>query len=271
MPFTLAHNAAVLPFLRHPLVPIALVAGAMAPDLPYFVMLKPSSVGWLSALLSGVQSHQFTHILDVGLPLALVLAAFLWVVDRPIRWALGTHWFPEQTKPVGPAPSWAHPVLWTFLSLLIGLLTHLIWDSFTHSTGWVVRHVPVLALEPVPDLPLYRILQHVSTLAGLTVLILWHRHRRRIAVPTHEPRDCTYQKVRTILLAFILLGPAALMAARAMPLAPAVHDYLSAEMFFQVVILRGGAGLLVAALLYGLAWHTVSATYTGPGPAVQNH
>lgn len=156
----------MLPSLRQPLVPIALVAGAMAPDLPYFLIVKPSSAGWLSALLSGIQSHQFTRMLSVGLPLALVLAAFLWVLDRPIRWALPAPWFPEQEQPRTPSPIWALPALWTFLSLLIGLLTRLIWDSFTHSTGWVVRHVSMLALEPVPDLPLFRILQHASTWRG---------------------------------------------------------------------------------------------------------
>ncbi|MEI5672079.1 MULTISPECIES: DUF4184 family protein [unclassified Nocardioides] len=37
MPFTLVHPAAVLPLVRTPLVPSALVLGSVAPDLPYFV------------------------------------------------------------------------------------------------------------------------------------------------------------------------------------------------------------------------------------------
>lgn len=37
MPLTLTHPAIVLPLARGPLVPSALVIGAMAPDLPYFV------------------------------------------------------------------------------------------------------------------------------------------------------------------------------------------------------------------------------------------
>ncbi|MDO5745939.1 MAG: hypothetical protein Q4P23_15910 [Micrococcaceae bacterium] len=67
--------------------------------------------------------------------------------------------------------------------------------------------------------------------------------------------------MRTIVLAVVLFGPAAIMALRALPMAPAVHDYLSAELFLQVVILRGGAALMVAALLYGLAWHAMAMTY----------
>ncbi|WP_277682019.1 DUF4184 family protein, partial [Saccharomonospora azurea] len=33
----MSHPAAVLPLLRRPFVPAALVAGAVAPDLPYFL------------------------------------------------------------------------------------------------------------------------------------------------------------------------------------------------------------------------------------------
>ena len=37
MPFTASHPAAILPFLRTPLPASALVAGSIAPDLPYYV------------------------------------------------------------------------------------------------------------------------------------------------------------------------------------------------------------------------------------------
>ena len=39
MPFTLAHPAAVLPFARTKLVFSALIAGALAPDVGYFLTL----------------------------------------------------------------------------------------------------------------------------------------------------------------------------------------------------------------------------------------
>jgi len=45
MPFTLAHPAAVLPLFRGPLVPAALVVGAVAPDLPYFLRATGVPVG----------------------------------------------------------------------------------------------------------------------------------------------------------------------------------------------------------------------------------
>lgn len=40
-------------------------------------------------------------------------------------------------RPIGP--------LWlTVLSLLIGIWSHVLWDSFTHSDGWFVQHVSIL-------------------------------------------------------------------------------------------------------------------------------
>jgi hypothetical protein len=43
MPFTASHVAAVLPLVRTPLLPSALVVGSMVPDLPYFLPLPLTS------------------------------------------------------------------------------------------------------------------------------------------------------------------------------------------------------------------------------------
>ncbi len=63
------------------------------------------------------------------------------------------------------------------ISILLGALTHLVWDSFTHRTGWFYHHwgllremvhVPVLG-----TLPYYKVLQHASTVLGIVILVLW--------------------------------------------------------------------------------------------------
>ena len=170
MPFTLAHPAAVLPFLREPFVPIALVAGAMAPDLPYFAMVSSTSDAWYEPILNGGNSHDFAQILSVGLPLALVLCGFLW------------------------------------------LFTHIAWDAFTHSHGWVVQQLPFLGTEIISGFPIYRILQHLSTLAGLLIMLLWYLKRLKATpVPIHEQRT---QRValRATLVGALLLVPTMLVA-----------------------------------------------------------
>jgi hypothetical protein len=64
--------------------------------------------------------------------------------------------------------------------------------------------------------------------------------------------------VRAILLAVILLVPAASAAFLGLGVAPAIEDAASAEVFLQVMILRGGTAALGALAIYSLAWHAGS-------------
>ena len=260
MPFTLAHAAAVLPFVRQPLVPLALVAGAMAPDLPYFLMLPPSRHGRFASILNGVNSHDFTQILSVGLPLALVLAGFLWLVREPVRWALPKSWVPANPARTGRRPTSARIVLWTFYSLMLGLLTHLVWDSFTHSSGWVVQQLPFLGVSPVGSIPLFRILQHGSSIVGLGILVIWYLKRRKTSGTFENAGELRSRYVRTLMLAMFLLVPAetAVFVGLGQDVVPVVEDPASAEVFLQIVIRQSGAGAMMALAAYGVAWHVIA-------------
>ncbi len=227
----------------------------MAPDLPYFVMLKPTGDRWYASLLSGISSHGFTQILTVGLPLALVLAGFMAFVDRPVRWALPESWVPQRSALRTRPPTRAHLVLWTFHSLLIGLLTHLVWDSFTHSSGWVVQQFPFLSQEPFAGIPIFRLLQHGSSLAGLAILVLWYRRQAWTARACGRENRPKNQRMRIVLLVLACVVPAAAAAVLGRAATPVVEDAASAELFLQVVILRGGAALIAALAVYGVAWH----------------
>jgi hypothetical protein len=66
---------------------------------------------------------------------------------------------------------WLRTVLVLLLSVLVGIATHLAWDSFTHP-GWVVDHLPVLRVQLGPLL-VQKWLQHASTVAGLLVVAVW--------------------------------------------------------------------------------------------------
>src|SRR4051812_20559570 len=76
MPFTLAHPAAILPLLRHPFVPAALVAGSMAPDLPYFLraagITSTRAGDWHEPFLNATHTHSLS-----GLPTNLLYAVAL--------------------------------------------------------------------------------------------------------------------------------------------------------------------------------------------------
>ena len=251
MPFTLAHPAAILPFMRQPFVPIALIAGAMAPDLPYFLKLPVNGGGWYESLFERNNTHDMAQILTFGLPLAIILAGFLWLVVEPMRWATPDKWLPNHKK-LGRDPSAARVALWIFYSLMVGLFTHIAWDSFTHASGWVVQQLPFLSSEVIAGIPLFKILQHGSTLAGALILIIWYLERLK-ANPAKNPRT-QGNGVRLALLAAVLIIPAAITAG----LALANETATGAASVLWTGITYGGMGLLISLTVYGAIWQLIA-------------
>lgn len=171
MPFTLAHPAAVLPLARRPLVPAALVAGALSPDVPYVLPLRRSADAWYEPVVNATTTHGWPGALTVAVPTAAVLLGLWLLVRAPARTLLE-----RDGRPAGestPAPGIAARGAWVAVSLMLGVLTHVLWDSFTHGDGAVVQHVSWLREPLVGDVPAGRVLQHLSTAAGLLVLAVW--------------------------------------------------------------------------------------------------
>ena len=184
MPFTLAHPAAVLP-LRKKLVFSALVIGAMAPDFHYFLGLH----------VDAETSHSIAGAFYFCLPVAL---ATLWLFHRVLKLPM-----------ISLAPEWHQARLARFavpfrfgpgkrfvmvlLSLLAGTFSHLLWDSFTHGRGWVVKQFPVLSNLVLQRLdggrPIYVFLQHGSTLAGMAILAITYRRWAEKASPQAVAAD----------------------------------------------------------------------------------
>jgi len=85
------------------------------------------------------------------------------------------------------------------VALLIGLVSHVAWDSFTHPSGLVVTHWPTLSTA-VLGVPLFKVLQHTSSAFGLTAIALfvWHRYRDHLLAHT----------VRALTIAVVICVPA---------------------------------------------------------------
>ena len=164
-----------MPFRRLRLIPSAVVVGAMAPDFEYFLRFAPT----------GGFGHTFAGAFLLSLPLALlVLCAFHLLVKAPLiellpdpwRLRLGVHKKKFRFGGVGR-------FLLIAVSALTGIATHIVWDSFTHRFMWPVSHWAFLRVRiHVPVLgaiPLFRVLQHASTVAGVVVLCVfvtnWYR------------------------------------------------------------------------------------------------
>lgn len=199
MPLTFAHPAAVVPLMRGPLVPTALVAGALAPDMPYFLRSLPipvSAQSWWEPFFNATTTHSWPGILSVAMPLALVLFLGLAACVRPGLWALPTTPPPQSAARTSRAAWW----LWVGASLAIGVLSHVAWDSFTHSDGWFVENVAWMRTEAFGSLTWARLLQHLSTAFGLTVIavVVWRR-RETWLVSTDTARRARFLRVAAVL------------------------------------------------------------------------
>lgn len=169
MPFTLAHPAAVLPLrgVRH-LRTAPLILGAMVPDLPIYL---PGGFGRHMPI-----THNLAHSFTIDLLLGYLSLAVLCILQRPLTALLS----PRARALCRRALSgFRRPVEWAWAAaaLLIGIWMHLLWDSFTHERGWVVRRVAALS-APLTFGPyngtVYHALQYLSSVIGLCVLVLWY-------------------------------------------------------------------------------------------------
>lgn len=177
MPFTLSHAAAVLPAVRGDgggrgrLVPAVLVAGSFAPDMTYYaasVLPGTMELGYFTHSLRGV----FT--VDVFITWALV---GLWLLLRePLVALLPRAWQGRVGALVrcGAPRGRFQPslVLWWYVSAVLGALTHVVWDAFTHPDRWGMRMFPVLG-RAFAGAPLYWYLQYGSSLVAAVVIAVF--------------------------------------------------------------------------------------------------
>lgn len=211
MPFTLSHPAAVLPLMRRPFVPAALVAGAVAPDVPYFLtrlgVSETSSQDWYGPLLNATETHSFDAGLLVDLPLAVVLVAAHRMLRAPVTALLPSGLrLPEPERVPGLRAKVRYTV-WLLVSALIGIASHLAWDSFTHGDGFLVTHVEVLRASALGGLTVARLLQYASTAFGLAAVGL-HLRRRRDRLRSQDGTVARLGPVmRWSVVALLVLSP----------------------------------------------------------------
>jgi hypothetical protein len=209
VPFTLAHSAAALPFCRSPLIPSALIIGTMAPDFEYFLRLSPS-IGY---------GHTLTGAIVLTLPLGTLVLWLFQISVKPLAVSLMPRGlqsrlidFPVPFRFFGGA---RFSII--LLSLLLGIATHLAWDSFTHAHSWLTQHWSFLrelsTLPIVGPVPHYKILQHLSTLLGLAALCTWFAHWYGETPPSPVPPQPALRRFSASRKLFIITQIAVISAA----------------------------------------------------------
>lgn len=236
MPLTPAHAAAAWPLHRvFPRLPLApLVVGTVAPDLEYFYRLAPS----------GGFGHTALGLLVFCLPVGLAV----WLIFRTtVRPAVLGLLPPGLARAVGPDD--AHPVA-AAGAILIGALSHVAWDSFTHAGGWGVRHLPLLA-ETVSiaglQLAWFKVLQHGSTVVGLTLVAVWARRwigGRPAAARRYEPE--AGRRAARIVATLLAIGTTSALLNGLRGMSEGVATTLG------YAVVGGMASLVVALVAFGI-------------------
>lgn len=242
MPFTLSHPAAAVPLKRFGFNVPALVVGSMSPDFIYILKLAPK-IGY---------THTLPGLFTFCLPASWVVLLLYQLLQRPL-----TALVPGPMHDPAPiARAGFKGIALVTLSILVGACTHIVWDGFTHETGWMAAFWPALnrtALDLGFDhVSLARLLHHASSLVGGAWLAL--QIKRRLAQAWDMEADCP--------------GCRSLVPASAILVASAGLGWLYAWMRLRPILdydqvremmLRGmaasGAALILLLLLYSLAWH----------------
>lgn len=171
MPFTFSHPAIVLPlsYLPKRWVSITgLVIGSMVPDFEYFLRMRVKSI----------YSHTWPGLFWFDLPLGLLLVFVyqILVKDRLIQhlpMVLNQRF--SRFRGVDKTGSLLQYFFVVTVSVLIGAVSHIVWDGFTHANGYFVMLVP--SLSNTVQLGqhrvfIYKAFQHGSTIIGAIVIIL---------------------------------------------------------------------------------------------------
>lgn len=190
MPFTISHTAAVLPFahfLRRWRLLSAAIIGSMIPD---FDVLLPVQ-------LQRYDTHGLPALFTFCLPFGLLWYWLFQLHIKPATYELMPDRLHEYWR-VDARPARLRQLrqwLYAAIGVLLGAVTHLMWDSFTHENARGVRMLSVfdgLGLTVAGySLTWYRSLQHVSSVVGLLFVVwfIWrdvHRATARAAAPARR-------------------------------------------------------------------------------------
>jgi hypothetical protein len=169
MPWTFVHPAAVLAFRkyfanRHLFG--ALVVGSISPDFGYYV----------GCFGMATTAHTLPGLLIVCLPTGLALLVLIRILHRPVANLLPQpHRQAILSLPLMPQLGSPMTVLYISAAIILGAVTHNIWDSFTHRAGYVVARWSPLQMPAfmlgTKTFWVFEVLQHASTTIGLIIVV----------------------------------------------------------------------------------------------------
>lgn len=205
MPFTISHPAIILPLykkLNKYFNLTGLVLGSMAPDFEYFINFRPY----------GTMGHTLLGFFYFNLPLCFLIAyIFHFIVKRPLILNMISpidKWFYNYAYSKWNLKSFKEIAIFVYSSL-VGMISHVLWDSFTHNNSFFVNKFSILNIYIKIsnfNIPVYKFLQHGSTILGFIVLLLCLRNiRSNTKIESYLVKRKFVYSIRILIITFVVV------------------------------------------------------------------
>jgi anti-anti-sigma factor len=182
MPFTLSHPSIVMPLAKTglKLSMTGLVMGSMVPDFEFLLQMAESkniSNTWYGIFLFSIPATiLFSFLFHNYVRNSLINSLPDFYKSRFVQFS-SFNWNNYFKKNIAVV----------FISILIGIASHIAWDSFTHYNGYMVELIPWLSKNVVVvnfETPIYEVLQVVFSIIGLIMV-----HLQIMSIPKNHSAD----------------------------------------------------------------------------------
>ncbi|MBD3317547.1 MAG: DUF4184 family protein [Chitinivibrionales bacterium] len=254
MPLTISHAAAAVPLRRFRLPTSALIFGTMVPDFEFFLRMNHERV----------IGHTPIGLLLFCIPVGLLgLVIFHNLLKHPLL-SLLPHKHQAKLLPVAQQFSFFPPRRFgaIVLALLIGAVSHILWDSFTHEGSWFVERLALLRVPLLTigerSLKVCDFLQHGSSAIGFAILVLAYRKWYLQTPKAPEPARPLFSR-STRLAVFGGMSGFACIGGLAYGFAalPGHTDLDVAQTFIATTVVCSVSAFLAAWIAYSVIWHTL--------------
>ncbi|MFG0263384.1 MAG: DUF4184 family protein [Novipirellula sp. JB048] len=265
MPFTVTHIAAAIPVAwvcRWRLPFSALAIGCVIPDIAAFY---PE---WVDYRATHSVHGVLTHCLPLGVAFYYLYQSLL---KRPLAdllpRSLSERLWPWLDKPIDFSIT---AILSVILCVVLGAVTHVFWDSFTHGGRWGVQQFPILRTAALEwngrDIAWYSVLQHLSSLILLPPLVLGF-----LLWVGRQPRDPSQRNHFQLprLVSWTAIGMMGLTMGAHIGWTRQQFPWRSFLQATAYSVKQSGALMMILVFLYCLAMHGIWALQSGDDPSAK--
>ncbi|TMM58698.1 DUF4184 family protein [Maribacter algarum] len=181
MPFTGSHPAIITPLLKSRILSVSgLIMGSMVPDFEFFIRLEAEVI----------HGHSILPMFWLNVPTAILTITLYHLIVRNQLILHLPPFFRSRFTPFLTFNWLVYLKLNYFkiiVSILIGNISHLVWDSFTHKNGFFVELLPLMKYTYF-QIPLFHILQYAFSLFGAWAIIHFISKMKRFTVKTQTTK-----------------------------------------------------------------------------------